>query len=131
MTKKELDFFRSILLEKRKFTMSTVERLKEMSQIKDADNNEKYTSHIADQASDTMEKEEMFYLLSRELTYLSRIESTLKSIELGKYGICKICNQEIPHERLEAVPTTDTCVSCKNKQVIRTPSTDRVHNDDE
>jgi RNA polymerase-binding protein DksA len=121
MSKEELEFYRSILLDKRKYTLNNIEQLREMSQVEDSDTelNEKYSDHLADQGSDSMRKEESFMLISRELQYLYRIDNALKSIDIGKYGICKICGKEISRERLEAVPTTDTCINCKSKQVKR------------
>ncbi len=46
---------------------------------------------------------------------LRDIESTLKSIEEGTYGICKYCKEAIPVKRLEARPTASSCVACKTK----------------
>jgi RNA polymerase-binding transcription factor DksA len=37
----------------------------------------------------------------------------LESIEKGKYGICKYCGKEIDQKRLEARPTSSSCISCK------------------
>lgn len=36
----------------------------------------------------------------------------LHAIEDGTYGWCVGCERPIPFERLEAIPMTDTCVSC-------------------
>jgi DnaK suppressor protein len=36
----------------------------------------------------------------------------LRAIEDGTYGWCVGCERPIPFERLEAIPTTDSCVSC-------------------
>jgi DnaK suppressor protein len=41
-----------------------------------------------------------------------QIRETLRRIERGHYGICTTCGQPISAERLAAVPTTVTCVSC-------------------
>ncbi len=46
---------------------------------------------------------------------LSDIDKTLKSIEDGKYGICKYCGQEINSKRLLARPTASSCIECKTK----------------
>ena len=46
---------------------------------------------------------------------LKDIDSTLKSIATGKYGICKYCNNEIPEKRLLARPASSACVACKSK----------------
>jgi RNA polymerase-binding transcription factor DksA len=34
------------------------------------------------------------------------------SIESGDYGFCARCREPIDLKRLEAVPTTDTCIHC-------------------
>lgn len=44
------------------------------------------------------------------LRQLDRAEAAL---EEGTYGTCRICGESIPEERLEALPTTTLCVSCK------------------
>ncbi len=46
---------------------------------------------------------------------LRDIDSALKRIEEGKYGICKYCGEEIGEKRLLARPVASACVSCKNK----------------
>jgi DnaK suppressor protein len=39
-------------------------------------------------------------------------EAALARAEAGDYGRCASCGAEIPAERLEALPDTDTCVAC-------------------
>lgn len=36
----------------------------------------------------------------------------LERIELGTYGTCEGCGGQIEDERLEALPTANTCLSC-------------------
>ena len=119
MSKDQLQFFRSILHERKKYILDMIDRLKTISQIDDSDlnMNKKYTDTLADQSTDSGGREESFMFMSRELQYLHRIDEALRSIESGHYGICKICGNEISRERLEAVPTTDTCFNCKNSIV--------------
>lgn len=121
MTKEKLDVYRTILLEKRKFVLNSIERLREIAQIKEdeADTSNKHKFHLADEGTDSMGREESFMFISRELVYLNRIETAIKAIELGTYGTCKICGNDIPDERLEAVPTADTCIGCKNATIHR------------
>ena len=75
MKKENLDFYRSNLLERRKYILDTIERLRELSQIRESELeiNERYQTHPADQGSDTMAKEESFMLISREIMYLQQI----------------------------------------------------------
>jgi RNA polymerase-binding transcription factor DksA len=44
---------------------------------------------------------------------LRDVESALKSIEKGTYGVCKYCNNPIDEKRLEARPASSSCISCK------------------
>lgn len=44
---------------------------------------------------------------------LRDVESALKVIEEGKYGICKYCGQKIDERRLIARPTSSSCIQCK------------------
>jgi DnaK suppressor protein len=40
------------------------------------------------------------------------IRQTLRRIESGDYGFCVRCRERIDRQRLEAVPTADTCIDC-------------------
>lgn len=53
--------------------------------------------------SETLEKE------------LRDIEKALSEIEKDTYGICKYCKEPIDTRRLDARPTSTSCVSCKIK----------------
>jgi len=46
---------------------------------------------------------------------LRDIESALKRIKDGTYGICKYCKNEINPKRLLARPFASACVDCKKK----------------
>ena len=116
MDKKDLKFFKKLLLEKRQ------EIREEIGYIRDASENgleEKfgedttYSTHMADHGTDEQEREKTFYHAARENKFLRYIEEALERIENGTYGICISCNKEIPRERLEAVPHTQKCVPCK------------------
>lgn len=63
-------------------------------------------NHPADTGTETFERSRDLSIntsLSEELT---DIEAALQRIEDGTYGICEISKQEIPYERLEAIPYT-------------------------
>lgn len=55
-----------------------------------------------------------------EMSLVGELESQLKDvtkalelIEKGGYGMCKYCGNEIDQKRLEARPSSSSCVSCK------------------
>lgn len=44
---------------------------------------------------------------------LRDVESALRQLDKGVYGICKYCKQEIDEKRLAARPTSSSCIKCK------------------
>jgi RNA polymerase-binding protein DksA len=44
---------------------------------------------------------------------LRDVESALKRIAEGEYGVCKYCKKPIEEKRLMARPTSSACISCK------------------
>lgn len=52
--------------------------------------------------------------LEQELeSALKDVNSALKAIDAGSYGVCKYCKQKISEDRLRARPTSTSCVACK------------------
>lgn len=120
MEKTKSEKFRKILLEKRKEVLERIERLREVAvetNYKETSGDHSgYSYHMADQGTDAMEREKAFLFLSREEKYLHQIERALQLIDLGEYGICRVCGKEIDERRLELVPTTRICVPCKEAE---------------
>lgn len=75
-----------------------------------------YSDHMGELGSSAMEREKAFMFASRDGVYLNQIEKALKRIEDGTFGLCRVCGQEVPVARLEAVPTTEICVPCKENE---------------
>lgn len=50
--------------------------------------------------------------------YLKKVEQALERLERGKYGICRVCKQQISDKRLIICPATDICCSCKKSLEI-------------
>lgn len=52
--------------------------------------------------------------LEQELeSALKDVESAMKAVENGTYGVCKYCKQDIAEDRLRARPTSTSCIACK------------------
>lgn len=117
MDKEKLAYFKSLLLDKREEVLERIERLREVtmeSNYSDSyGNHSGYAYHMADQGTDAMEREKSFLFLSREEKYHKQIHQALERIELGEFGVCRVCDEEIDSKRLEIVPTARTCVPCK------------------
>ncbi len=115
MDKAKLEKFRKILEEKRAEVLERIEHLREValeSNYKETSGDHSgYSYHMADQGTD-----KAFLFLSREEKYLQQIDRALQLMELGEYGICRVCGKEIDERRLELVPTTRICVPCKEAE---------------
>jgi DnaK suppressor protein len=116
MTKKDLTFFKELLLKKREETIKNMEYLKSVltsTNQEAAGDHSAYSFHMADQGTDAMEREKAFLFISREEKYIKQIDSALERVENGTFGICRVTGQEIEKERLEAVPTTTISYQAK------------------
>jgi RNA polymerase-binding protein DksA len=110
---KLLQRYKKILIEKRRHVMEGIEKLRESAKGTESENISKYYDHPAEYGTDTMDREQYFLFISREEKYLLEIERSLESIESGEYGTCRVCGKPIDKARLEAVPTTRICITCK------------------
>ena len=85
--------------------------------------------HMKDEAAnfpdpaDRASQEEEFALelraRDRERKLIKKIDKTLDLIQNEDYGWCESCGIEIGVKRLEARPTADMCVDCKNLAEIK------------
>jgi DnaK suppressor protein len=72
--------------------------------------------HIADHASDMLEREIDWSLEGNAERILVEIDDALARIDEGTYGLCTVCGEPIPDERLRAVPYATLCVRDKRAQ---------------
>jgi|TARA_B100000959_G_scaffold173437_1_gene181571 DnaK suppressor protein len=62
---------------------------------------------------DAMQNQQMaLELRRRQENQLLRIQSALKRMEQGQYGLCGKCKKPISEERLEVSPDVVMCVRC-------------------
>ncbi|MPY87622.1 MAG: RNA polymerase-binding protein DksA [Luteitalea sp.] len=71
---------------------------------------------LADQATGNNEVHIQLRLKQTDAKILQAIEEALARIEKGTYGLCRDCGQSISAARLQAIPWTRVCISCKEKQ---------------
>ena len=71
---------------------------------------------LADQASGTNEVHIQLKLKQTDAKILQAIEEALYRMEKGTYGICRDCGDPIAVARLQAIPWTRVCITCKQKQ---------------
>jgi len=77
-----------------------------------------FSTHMADAGTDSFEQEKNYILMGRESDYYKNLEIALDRIDDGIFGICKICVELIPEERMLEVPNATKCVGCKEKEKL-------------
>ncbi len=121
-SQRELDYFRGQILEKRRTLLAKMGELKENTQIANessATGDSTYAYHMADAGTDQGEREKAYYWLARENNYLRYIGRSLEMIDEGTFGICQTCGDLISKERLEEVPHTSSCFTCKTNNAAK------------
>jgi RNA polymerase-binding transcription factor len=69
-----------------------------------------------DEAHSLEELEVVVGLIERCEEKLKAIDAAFSRLERGRYGICEKCKQEIPIERLKAMPFAAYCIDCQKKR---------------
>jgi RNA polymerase-binding transcription factor DksA len=78
-----------------------------------------YSVHMAEAGTDSYEKEKGFQLMNRESDYYKSLTKGLERIEDGSFGVCTVCGELIPEERMMEVPNTTKRVQCKEKEKLK------------
>jgi DnaK suppressor protein len=118
MNKKDREFFKKIIIQKRDKLLDELSLIEEGNFHKGvreySGDLSVYSLHMADKATDELDREQAFQFHSREGKYLNHLNEALDKIEQGAYGVCEKCGKTIAKERLEAVPIAKHCIRCKN-----------------
>ncbi len=77
-----------------------------------------YDNHPADHGSEMFEREKDLALNDKDEHHRDDLEDALKRMDDGTYGKCLTCGEEIPYERLLAVPDTAYCIEHSKEQSI-------------
>jgi len=118
-TKGDSEYFREIILKRREKILREMGLLTESTRASSnsgSNENSTYSLHMADQGTDAQEREKTFLLASRDGKYLKYLNRALEMIKDGTYGYCTDCSSAIQKKRLELVPTSRLCISCKLKE---------------
>ena len=57
-----------------------------------------------------------FSVLQKQVEALGRVDEALARIDEGAYGSCVDCHDNIPEQRLKALPFAARCKSCEEKR---------------
>ena len=77
-----------------------------------------YSVHMADAGTDSYEREKGFHFMNRETDYYKFLIKALERIKDGSFGVCNICAELIPEERMMEVPNATKCVQCKESEKL-------------
>ncbi len=112
-TKLDLESFKKLLLQER-------ERLESERRTKaeeHADLGEELADyddhHPADTASETYERTKDYAIDENFREMVEQIDSALRKIEDGSYGLCDRCGDPINRARLSAIPSATLCIKCQ------------------
>lgn len=68
-----------------------------------------------DVASDVVDGRLLESLGAQDSNRLQMINNAFDRIKQGTYGRCLVCKEEIPEERLEAIPYAFMCINCQSR----------------
>ncbi len=77
-----------------------------------------YDNHPGDMGTELFEREKDLALNVHAGAELKKVEDALQALADGSYGTCEVCKQDIPFERLEAVPNTTLCIEHATEREI-------------
>ena len=72
---------------------------------------------FAEQAVEMENDEVLDYLGNAARMEINQIKQALERIEQGLYGECSVCGKSINEERLKALPYSDKCIHCAEKNL--------------
>jgi len=72
-----------------------------------------YDNHPGELGTDTWQRSQGFALAAEMRRSLDEVDAALLRLDAGKYGRCERCGRRIPIDRLQAIPETRHCLTCR------------------
>ncbi|MHC4198554.1 MAG: TraR/DksA family transcriptional regulator [Planctomycetota bacterium] len=70
----------------------------------------------SDQAAEALDSDTAMQLAASDSSEVAQIDKALQNIQEGTYGRCEACGEDIPWQRLDALPYATLCVKCKERE---------------
>ena len=115
---KKWDAFKKLLLKIKEETTNDIKQMSSASSQSQKDSSgdiSGHALHMADVATDMYDREFNLGLASNDRELLYKVDSALKRVQDGTYGLCSECDKPIPMARLKAIPYVETCLKCQEK----------------
>jgi RNA polymerase-binding transcription factor DksA len=122
LSDEKLETYRQILLkekEEAQFTIDKINDIQKNGMRNDTGDTSFYQIHQADMGTDTDESEKRVLHYNNEVEKIQLINEALHRIYDKSYGICEICGNYIPENRLVIIPYAKYCIDCKKKEEIK------------
>jgi RNA polymerase-binding protein DksA len=112
MTKKQLENYKEILLQERQ---NVIEELAESDEsVRDLIDDESHNvNDFVDEASSKITQNILAVMSKNHKQKMMAIEAALRRIAESSFGVCVSCGSKIELERLDSIPWTTMCISCK------------------
>lgn len=104
LSQKDLDFFRDLLLAKRRELVGDMSSMEREALRENSSDLSNLPVHMADQGTDAYEQEFTLHLVEKDRGLLRELNDALAKIQNGTYGICEGTGLPISKARLEAQP---------------------------
>ena len=109
MDKEKIEYFKNLLLKKKKEILSRIfEQEIAIKQLKEEEF--EIPEEFDDYARIDINELILGELEDIEVKILQDIDKALERLSDGKYGYCEVCGQPIEEKRLEAIPWTSICI---------------------
>lgn len=120
LTKKDIDYFRQLLLQKRAEIVGDVTSMEVDARKQHSGGNlSNMPVHMADVGSDNYEQEFTLGLVESERKLIREIDAALLRIQNGTYGVCVERGVPIGKARLEAKPWAKYCIEVARERERR------------
>ncbi|MEK4426800.1 TraR/DksA C4-type zinc finger protein [Solibacillus sp. FSL K6-1523] len=114
LNEKQLSKLKKMLIEQKTELSRTVDDMEERSHysIREAtDELSTIDNHPADLATELFDRERDMAIEVHNEDIVSQIDAAFERLENGTYGVCAKCHEDIPYDRLSAIPYTAFCIA--------------------
>lgn len=110
LTKKQLAQLKDLVLAERERVETKIGIDEEMFTLKSEERSDE-----VDQASADYQRSQMLRFRNRDVFYGKKLKLALEKMDEGEYGTCEECGADIGFKRLQARPTAELCIVCKDE----------------
>lgn len=119
MDKEKLEYFTNLVLKERQRIMRDLNILENDIEVTSESKPTAPATEFEERAFSNEDKELLTNLLDLKSEELTEVNEAIRRVIDGTYGKCTMCGEQIPEERLEALPTTPLCLKCKQEMEKR------------